>query len=225
MLSSWASYQMITTMRECVCVCVQPFTSDQSASTCRQKHSLPPLPIWSKGSRVATVLEMTSTKCVCVCEDEFLCAWYAWCPSCSSSLGCGSLWLDLWPGHLTFPVLTAPRSPSCEIDCVCEHICALATSWRCSAHFEWKKPDKHICLFPHSVGSYVVSSYHCPICSHFNSALWNLSITALPFFCSQIPCPLCRRREELHQHRLTQYPYMYLGRRRLGRHTTIVKNT
>lgn len=102
----------------CACVCVQPFTSDQSAETCRQKHSLPPLPIWSKGSRVATALEMTLTN-VCVCEDVFLCACCARCPSCSSSLGCGSLWLDLWPGHLTFPVPTAPRSPSCEIDSVC----------------------------------------------------------------------------------------------------------
>lgn len=115
MLSCLASYQVTFWWRVIVCVCPACYLRPNSLYyTQTDSRSLPPLPIWSKGSGVATVLMMTLIN---VC---------AWCPHAPPFLYCSSLWLDLWPGHLTFPVLTAPRSPSCEIDSVCvrAHLCS-----------------------------------------------------------------------------------------------------
>lgn len=59
--------------------------------------------------------DVTDIKCVCV----FVCARRVRYPLCFPSFYTSPAWLDLWPGHWTFPVLTAHRSSSCKTERVC----------------------------------------------------------------------------------------------------------
>lgn len=123
---------------------------------------------------------------MCVWGWVCVCARWVRCPCACLPSPC----FDLWPGHLTFPGLSAPWSSSCEKDCVCAwaHLWSGYILEELSAALCVKKPDKHICLFPCGV---IVALFALT-----PSLRCEISVTAP--LCSQIPCPLCRRTAELH---------------------------